>query len=373
MNKRIIYIILMGVLLLSCCCQKNPSGLKDAFTGKFLTGVALNDYQIHGKDSVSLPLTLQHFNSVVAENCMKSEVIQPQQGKFNFEQADRFVDFGVQNQMFVVGHCLIWHSQAPNWFFIDSAGNNVSRDTLIERMNQHISTLVSRYKGRVGGWDVVNEALTDEGEWRKSKFYEIIGKEYVELAFRFAHEADPNAELYYNEYNVEKPAKRQATVKLVRSLMDKGIKISGVGIQGHCTMTFPEYADMDSSIAAIGALGVPVMITEMDISVLPWPADDVSAEVSLQLKQDPKWNPYPDGLPDSVEIALENRWAAFWGLFLKHKNVISRVTIWGLHDLQSWRNNWPIYGRSDYPLLFDRNYQPKPTVDRLIKMGLEDK
>lgn len=370
--KPYILISLTAIILSACTYQKKNAGLKDAYAGSFLIGTALNDKQILGRDSISIPIVLEHFNSIVAENCMKSEVIQPQQGKFDFEQADRFVEFGLKNKMFIVGHCLVWHSQSPAWFFVDSSGNDVSRDTLIERMRKHISTLVHRYKGKVNGWDVVNEALTDEGELRETKFYKIIGEDYIELAFRFAYQTDPEAELYYNEYNVEKPAKRAATIKLVKRLLDKGVKIDGIGIQGHCNMKFPEYDDMDSSIAAIGTLGIQAMITEMEISVLPWPEQEITADVNLQLQGNPEFNPYPKGLPDSARIALDNRWATLFGIFIKHKDIVSRVTIWGLHDSQSWRNNWPIAGRTDYPLLFDRNYQPKPIVNRLIEMGLEE-
>lgn len=368
--KPLVSICIIALFLSACNSPEGQPGLKDAFRNAFLVGVALNDKQVQGKDSVAIPLALKHFNSIVAENCMKSEVIQPQQGKFDFEQANRFVEFGQQHNLFVVGHCLIWHSQAPRWFFTDKRGNEVSRDTLIDRMHKHISTLVGKYRGKVHGWDVVNEALTEDGGWRESRFYKIIGEEYVELAFRFAHEADPDAELYYNEFNVEKPAKRAATVHLVKHLLDKGVRVDGVGIQGHCTMTFPLYSDMDSSIAAIGALGVKVMITEMDISVLPWPEQEVTADVNLKLQHDPRYNPYPHELPDSIRMALEERWVRFFEVFLKHREVVSRVTIWGLHDGQTWRNEWPIAGRKDYPLLFDRSYQPKPVVNQLISLGL---
>jgi endo-1,4-beta-xylanase len=193
------------------------------------------------------------------------------------------------------------------------------------------------------------------------------------LAFQFAHEADPDAELYYNEYNVEKAYKRAATVNLVKSLQEKGIRIDGVGIQAHCTMTFPEYQQMDSSLAAIGALGISAMITELDLTVLPWPQMPVTADVNLKVKMDSLYNPYKNGLPDSAYKAFDDRYAGLFEVFLKHKDVISRVTMWGLTDAQSWRNYWPVFGRTDYPLLFDRNYQPKPIVERLIQMGNNSK
>jgi len=359
------------LILLCVCvasCQSNADrGLKDALKDQFLIGVAMNTAQITGKDSVSDKLIVKHFSSIVAENCMKSEIVQPVEGEFDFSLADQFVKFGEKYNMFIIGHTLAWHSQAPKWFFVDDKGNPASRKVMIERLKNHITTVVKRYKGRVKGWDVVNEAINDDGSWRESPFYKIIGKDYVKLAFQFAHEADPKAELYYNDFSMARPAKRNAVVKMIKELQAEGIKVSAIGMQGHMTMDFPTVDEFEKSIIAFAALGTKVMITEMDITVIPFPSTKVTADVALRYKYDPKMNPYPTGLPDSMAIALHDRYASFFRLFLKHKDHISRVTVWGLTDNQTWRNDWPIKGRSDYPLLFDRNYRAKPIVETIIE------
>ncbi|HBG87255.1 MAG TPA: 1,4-beta-xylanase, partial [Marinilabiliaceae bacterium] len=206
--------IITGTLTLALgllSCQAPPKkelGFKDAFEGKFLIGTTLNTNQIAGNEPEAIKLTKREFNSIVAENCMKMESLQPSEGYFFWDEADAFVKFGEDNGMHIVGHTLVWHSQTPAWLFVDSEGNDVSREVLIERMRTHIQTVVGRYKGRVDGWDVVNESILEDGSWRQSKWIEIIGPDFVRLAFEFAHEADPDAELYYNDYSVSTPAKR---------------------------------------------------------------------------------------------------------------------------------------------------------------------
>ena len=369
--KSYYFVISFMVIALFPNCKaeesKSEKALQEALKGKFLIGVAMNADQITGKDTAGVRLIKEHFNSITPENCMKSEVLQPEEGKFDFALADQYVDFGQKNNMFIVGHTLIWHSQAPKWFFVDKDGKDVSREVLIERMKNHIYTVVGRYKGRVNGWDVVNEAIEDDGSFRKSKFYEIIGEDYIRLAFEFAREADPEAELYYNDYSMSKEGKRDAVVKMVRNLQSQGVKIDGIGMQGHMTMDFPTLEEEEKSIVAFSETGVKVMITELDLTVLPSPGTKVSADVALSYEYQKQLNPYPNGLPDSVAQAAHDRYAEFFRLFLKHADKIDRVTMWGLTDEDSWRNNWPVPGRTDYPLLFDRNYQPKPIVETIIK------
>ncbi|MFZ6038501.1 MAG: endo-1,4-beta-xylanase [Bacteroidota bacterium] len=369
--KSYYFVISFMVIALFPNCKaeesKSEKALQEALKGKFLIGVAMNADQITGKDTAGVRLIKQHFNSITPENCMKSEVLQPEEGKFDFALADQYVDFGKKNNMFIVGHTLIWHSQAPKWFFVDKDGKDVSREVLIERMKNHITTVVGRYKGRVHGWDVVNEAIEDDGSFRKSKFYQIIGEDFIRLAFEFAHEADPEAELYYNDYSMSKEEKRDAVVKMVRNLQSQGVKIDGIGMQGHMTMDFPTLEEEEKSIVAFSETGVKVMITELDLTVLPSPGTKVSADVALSYEYQKQLNPYPNGLPDSVAQAAHDRYAEFFRLFLRHADKIDRVTMWGLTDGDSWRNNWPVPGRTDYPLLFDRNYQPKPIVETIIK------
>ena len=369
LNRLQLFVVLLALYFSGCTAQKKADeiGLKDALKDKFLIGVAMNSPQIEGKDSISIGLIKKHFSSVVAENCMKSEVVQPGEGKFDFRLADQFVEFGQENKMFIVGHTLIWHSQAPKWFFVDAQGKAVTREVLIERMKTHITTVVKRYKGKVNGWDVVNEAIEDDGSWRQSPFFKIIGKDYVKLAFQFAHEADPDAELYYNDYSMAKEGRRAGVVNMVKELQAEGIKVAAIGMQGHSTMDYPPVGEFEKSMLAFAALGTKVMVTEMDITVLPFPDNKGGADVSLKYQYDPKMNPYAKGMNDSVTNALHQRYADFFRLFLKHKDVMKRVTVWGLTDGQSWRNDWPVPGRTDYPLLFDRKYQKKPIVDLIIK------
>jgi endo-1,4-beta-xylanase len=376
MNKKIKNLLLLtvvcGFVITACSKAKEPlnePGLKDALKDKFLTGTALKIEQFNGKDTLAEQVVKKHFNAVVAENCMKSMYLQPEEGRFFFDDADRFVDFGEKNNLVVTGHCLIWHSQAPAWFFTDKEGKDVPRDTLIQRMKNHITTVVSRYKGRIKGWDVVNEAILDDGSWRESKFYTIIGEDFIKLAFQFAHEADPEAELYYNDYSMANEGKRQGVVKLVKSLQEQGIRIDAAGMQGHLSMDYPSVEEFEKSLLAFSETGVKVMITELDLSVLPNPEPNVGADVATSFEYQKEMNPYPDGLPEEVEAAWEKRFNDFFTLFLKHQDKISRVTLWGVSDAGSWLNNWPIPGRTNYPLLFDRSYQAKPIIKIIMGEG----
>lgn len=355
----------------SACKSVPETSMKDAFANKFYVGVAMNTPQITGHDSLALQLIRKHFNSIVAENCMKSEVIQPVEGEFDFTLADRMIKFGEENKMHIIGHTLIWHSQAPKWFFTDAQGNQVTPEVLAARMKNHIQTVVSRYKGRVHGWDVVNEAINDDGSWRESPFYKILGKDFVKLAFQYAHEADPDAELYYNDYSMSNQGRRNGVIAMVKELQAQGIKVSGIGMQGHLGMDFPDLKEFEKSIVAFAALGVKVMITELDMSVLPSPWSQTGANISDKAEYEEKMNPYVNGLTPEVNTEWENRIFSFFELFAKHSDKISRVTLWGLRDADSWKNNWPIRGRTDYPLLFDRNYDAKPVVKRI--MGINPK
>lgn len=370
--KHIASALLIAAFVAACGNQKatvveEPS-LKDAVGDKFLMGVALNVNQSSGVDTSSIKLVKQHFNSIVAENCMKCEVIHPEEDRYDFTLADQFVSFGEKNGMAVVGHCLIWHSQLAPWFCVDEKGNNVTPEVLKQRMKDHITTIVTRYKGRIKGWDVVNEAILEDGSYRKSKFYEILGEEFIPLAFQYAHEADPDAELYYNDYAMNMPGKREGVVKLVSSLKEKGIRIDAVGMQGHMGMDYPDINEFEQSIVAFAGTGVKVMVTEWDMSALPTVKQ--SANISDTVAYQKMLNPYPETLPDSVSKAWNNRMKQFFGLFEKHADVISRVTAWGVSDGDSWKNDFPVKGRHDYPLLFDRNYQPKPFVKEIMAESL---
>ena len=366
-QKATIFSILTLLFVALTGCANHKVTLKDALKDKFLIGVAMNEAQITEADSSSVAIIKNHFNSITAENCMKSEELQPMEGEFNFKLADQFVKFGEENNMYIIGHTLVWHSQAPKWFFTDEKKKDVTTQVLIERMKNHIFTVVGRYKGKVKGWDVVNEAIEDDGSWRKTKFYNIIGEDYIKLAFQFAHEADPDADLYYNDYSMAHEGRRNTVVKMVKELKSQGVRIDGVGLQGHMDMVFPDLDEFEKSMLAFAETGVKLMITELDVTVLPRPGIDVGAEISASFEYQQKLNPYAEGLPDSVSIALNNRYNDIFKLFLKHSDILERVTLWGVYDGQSWRNNWPVRGRTDYPLIFDRNFQPKPVVKFIVE------
>ncbi|OHB57584.1 MAG: 1,4-beta-xylanase [Planctomycetes bacterium RBG_13_44_8b] len=336
--------------------------LKDVFKGDFLIGAALSLDQILGKEPQALALLEKHFNSITPENILKWEEVHPQPNKYNFEPVDRYVAFGLKNKMFIIGHTLVWFYQTPNWVFEDNAGKPLSREALLERMKEHIFTVMGRYKGRIHGWDVVNEAIAEDGSFRKCKWLDIIGEDYILKAFEYARQADPGAQLYYNEYDLEKEAKRQGTIKLIRDLQSKGVRIDGLGIQGHYFLDYPRIEELEASILALSKLGVKLMVTELDVGVLPfYPVDaKLVALSSFDAATQKKYNPYPNGLPEAAQKEIANRYTELFSLFHKHRENFNRVTFWGVHDGQSWRSYMPISGRADYPLLFDRNYQPKP-------------
>ncbi|HUW91972.1 MAG TPA: endo-1,4-beta-xylanase [Bacteroidales bacterium] len=372
MNKnsltfRIKIMALAILIITAAACSRNEPGLKDAFAGSFLIGTAMNAPQILGSDADAKPFIVRHFNSITAEDAMKWERIHPDPDRYDFTLADSMVSFGQQHDMFIVGHTLVWHSQTPDWVFQDSLGNPLTRDALLERMKDHIFTVVGHFKGKVKGWDVVNEAIDEDGSLRKTKWLAIIGEDYIQKAFEYAYEADPEAELYFNDYNNELPAKRAGVEALVKELQQKGIKIDGVGIQGHWHLDSPDLTVIDESISGYASLGMKVMITEMEVNVLPTPPEVYGADIAQQAQYLETLNPYPDGLPDSVQDQLTKRYADLFRVLLKNKDVVTRVTFWGVHDGYSWKNDWPIRGRTNYPLLFDRKYHYKPAYFAVIK------
>jgi endo-1,4-beta-xylanase len=279
------------------------------------------------------------------------------------------VEFCAANDIFLTGHTLVWHQQTPDWVFEDRDGNPASRELLLERLEEHINTVIGHFKGAVPSWDVVNEALNEDGSMRPTKWQQIIGDDFVEKAFEFAHKADPRAKLYYNDYNLYKPEKRAGVLRLVKSLQDKGIPVHGIGMQGHYGLTHPaDLTQIEDSILAFSGLG-DVMITELDMTVLPSPDKaDEGADISIDLELKARYNPYTGGLPVGVQATQDQRFLDIFGIFLKHQDRISRVTFWGVNDAQSWRNDWPMRGRTDYPLLVDRNNTLKPVVYKLFDL-----
>ena len=364
----------LGLLLASAAfAQKGnkaevlPS-LQSTLGKHFLIGVAVDTRLPAGQDPAAEAIVKEQFNQVVAENCMKGEVNHPEVNRFDFTDGDKLVDWAERNGKTVIGHCLVWHSQPPKWMFTDANGKTVSREVLIGRMYNHIMTVVTHYKGKIKGWDVVNEAFEDDGSYRKSPYYNIIGPEFIELAFQFAHEADPNVELYYNDYSTAKPGKREAIRKLVHNLKTKGIRIDAVGMQSHNGFNYPDYAEYEKSIETFAAEGVKVMLSELDMNMLPNPEGFGGAEVSQNFELQAKYNPYVKGLDKKAQKLFNQRYLDLFKIIERHKDVISRVTFWGVNDGHTWLNDWPIKGRTNYPTLIDRNNQLKPVVKDIEKL-----
>jgi endo-1,4-beta-xylanase len=346
---------------------QTPISLKDAYRNDFLIGAAINTAQITGQDSRGDAIIEAQFNSLSPENALKWENVHPEPGVYAFDIPDQYVAFGEKHHMFIVGHNLVWHNQVPAWVFRDGDGNFVDRETLLKRLHDHIQTVVGRYKSRIQSWDVVNEALNEDGTLRQSPWLKIIGEDYIAKAFEYAHEADPQAQLTYNDYSLENEAKRKGALALIAKLKAQGIPVTSVGLQGHNSLTWPSVEDEDTTISAFAKLGVKVVISELDIDVLPRATQQQTADVSVNARQDPKLNPYVSGLPKSVQRKLAKRYAALFGVYLKHRDVITRVTFWGVTDGDSWLNDWPVEGRTSYPLLFDRDGQPKPAFEAVIR------
>lgn len=355
----------ISLLLAGCSGSKNMTAsqqipsLKNTFKNDFGIGTALNTQQIEEKDLKAAELIPQQFNMATPENIMKAEIIHPQWDVYNFDLADKMIEYGKKNNIKINGHTLIWHSQLPSF-----ARRISSVDSFKTFFANHINTVASRYNGKIFSWDVVNEALNEDGTMRKSIFLDKLGDNFVTEAFRLAQAASPNTELYYNDYNNEQPAKRAGCIALIKKVQAAGVRIDGVGIQGHWHLGKIPLKDIEESILQYSALGIKVMFTELDIEVLP--RNFQGADVSQRMKEDPTMNPYVNGLPDSVQQQLANDYAALFNLFLKYKDKVTRVTFWGVNDGQSWLNGWPVRGRTNYPLLFDREFKPKPAFYKVI-------
>ncbi|HEX9092972.1 MAG TPA: endo-1,4-beta-xylanase [Coriobacteriia bacterium] len=360
------------VFLVACASPAvaEPPALKSLAPPGLRIGVALNRTQSDGKDAPALAIVTRHFNSISPENLLKWEAVHPEPDRYDFDPADRYVELGRSHGMFVVGHVLLWHQQTPAWVFAGEGGKKTDRETLLARLRSHVATIVGRYRGRIGGWDVVNEALEEDGTLRRTPWLEAIGEDYIAKAFEFAHEADPAAELYYNDYNLWKPAKRDAAVRLVQGLRAKGLRVDGIGEQAHWGLDDPPLAAIDAALAAIRASGARPLVTELDIDVLPRDPDMWGADLAKKAKIRAATNVYPHGLPASVQEKLARRYAEVFALFLKHD--VGRVTFWGVTDATSWLHDFPIPGRVNYPLLWDRDGREKPAfaaVAQVLRRG----
>ena len=375
LNKPIFIIFICGLICLIGCANKlvsepsNKLSLGAHFKDLFYLGAAINENTILGLDPKSATIVNSEFNTITPENSLKWMFIQPKPNKFNFKAADKYVEMGLKNNMYIVGHALVWHAQLADFM------QNIDKSAEARKhVDNHINRLVSRYKGKIDAWDVVNEAFEENGSLRASVFYKNLGENYIEEIFRKTEKADPDADLIYNDYNLYKPKKRAAVLEMVKKFKANGTKINGVGVQAHWDLKSPSLEEIEQIILDIHAEGVYVSFTELDISVLPNPWEMVGAEVTQNFSKfegDPKMNPYPNGLPDAVQEKLAKRYQDIFNLFVKHSDKINRVTFWGVMDKHSWLNDWPIKGRTNYPLLFDRDYQPKVAYTRLLGVNTE--
>jgi len=346
--------IAAGVVIAPLTARQGVA-LKDVMPKGMVIGVAINQRQSDGVDTAAVDIITKQFNQISPENLLKFQLVHPAADRFAFEAQDRYVQFGLDRKMQVVGHTLVWHQQTPAWVFQGADGTPVDRETLLARMRDHIHTVVGRYKGKIHGWDVVNEAIDEDGALRKAPWRDGIGDDYVAKAFEFAREADSNAELYYNDYNLEKPAKRAGVIRLVKDLRARGLRVDGIGNQAHWRLETPTIAEIEEALVDLHSTGLKVMYTELDINLLPNAGRGADPAVA---------NPYATGLPDEKQQQLATRYADIFGVIVKHRDSVSRVTFWGLSDADSWLNR----GRMNYPLLWDRQRQPKPAFQAVVDL-----
>jgi endo-1,4-beta-xylanase len=347
-------ILVAAALAVAPAARRQDVALRDLMPKGMVIGVAVSQRQFDGVDASAVDIITKQFNQISPENVLKFQPTHPAADRYTFDAADRYVQFGLDRHMQVVGHNLVWHSQTGAWLFQGADGKPADRDTLLMRMRDHIRTVVGRYRGRIHGWDVVNEAIDEDGSMRKSPWEVGIGDDYVAKAFEFAHEADPDAELYYNDYNLEKPAKRAGVMKLVRDLQARTLRIDGIGNQAHWRLETPTIDEIDTALAELHATGLKVMYSELDINLLPNTPRGADPSIA---------NPYPTDLPEALQQQLARRYADVFGVFLKHRDAVTRVTFWGLTDDDSWLNR----GRMNYPLLWDRQRRPKPAFDAVVE------
>jgi endo-1,4-beta-xylanase len=322
-------------------------GLKNYYTPVeyFNLGTAIKPATLDNPDEVRL--IKRHFNSLTAENVMKWSTLQPTEGTFRFDDADKIVAFAQANNMQVRGHTLCWHNQVPDWIFKDGTAT-ASKELVLQRLRTHITTVMTRYKGKIGAWDVVNEAIDDGiNTYRGSKWYAICGEDYITEAFRAARAADPSATLFYNDYSETYPTKRDKIYSLLNKL--KGLNlIDGMGMQGHWNINAPTTLLITDAIDKYKSLGIEIQITEFDVSVYPSDSDPQSD--------------YSADLAQKQSIAC----GRYFTIFRSYKNIITNITFWGLADNYSWLDNFPVPGRKNYPFLFDGNYNPKQAYFTVI-------
>lgn len=355
-------VIMLGTIFI-CVAQKkgkssvsdSDKGLKDYYKDYFAVGVAIAPGDVKGPEA---ELILKNFNSITAENVMKMGPIHPKENEYNWAPADAIADFAKANGLKMRGHTLCWHTQVPNWIFKDSNGNTVTKEVLLQRLKDHITEVVTRYKGTIYAWDVVNEVIDDDDSkfYRESPWYQICGEEYITKAFEYAHAADPDALLFYNDYNTESPGKRDRIFKMVKQLVDNKVPIHGVGLQGHWSIYHPTEKNLRESIEKFASLGLEVQVTELDISVY-------QPENGRRERRADESDTFTDEMMQK-QIA---QYKMVFGVLREQKDNITNVTFWNVSDKRSWLDNFPVRGRKNYPLLFDKDLKPKKAYWEVVK------
>ncbi|PZD94480.1 1,4-beta-xylanase [Paenibacillus sambharensis] len=325
----------------------NVPSLGARYRDYFDIGAAVNLKTIESQQGV----LSRHYNSITAENDMKFERLQPEEGRYTFEAADRIAAFADEHSMKLRGHTLVWHNQTPQWVFEGRDGQPADRELLLSRMKSHIDTVVGRYKGRAYAWDVVNEVIEDKSDiWlRSSPWLDIAGEDFIAEAFRYAHEADPAAILFYNDYNESDPVKRDKIIRLLRSLKEKDVPVHGMGMQGHWNLNGPGLDEIRAAIEGYASLGLQVQITELDISVFDFEdrrTDLVRPTAEMEEKQ-------------------AERYDAVFRMLREYRDVITAVTFWGAADDYTWLDDFPVRGRKNWPFVFDEKHEPKPSFQRI--------
>ncbi len=356
MNIRKGILVALAVSLFFASCSSSikttgakpisAKGLKDYYKDFFPIGVAVAPRMLHGEDSV---LIVNQFNSLTAENAMKMGPIHPRENEYYWKDADSIAAFAKKHRMRLRGHNLCWHAQAPSWMFQTATGDTVTKEVVLQRLKDHITTVVNRYKDYVYGWDVVNEAIDDRDSifYRPSAWYKICGEEFIAKAFEYAHAADPKAVLFYNDYNTENPKKREKIYEMVKKLKEAGVPIHGVGLQGHWSVNNPSGEELRKSIQLFSSLGLQVQVTELDVSVY---AGRQGGQL-VQGRSDTTSNFTPE-----MEQQQRDQYKMFFDVFRQYKNKLTGVTFWNVSDRYSWLDG---RGRKNYPLLFDTKRQPK--------------
>lgn len=333
----------------------STKGLKDYYKEFFTMGVAIRPGSVVGAEAA---LILRHFASVTAENAMKMGPIHPKEDEYFWKDADALVEFAQKHGLKIRGHTLCWHSQVPGWLFKDSDGKEVTKDVLLKRLKDHITAVVGRYKGKIYAWDVVNEVIDDDDSkyYRESPWYKICGEDFIAKAFEYAHEADPDALLFYNDYNTESPGKRDRIYRLLKSLLDKNVPIHGMGLQGHWSIFGPTEQELRQSIEKFSSLGLQIQVTELDISIY-------KSEHSRRERRADE----PDAFTAELEAKQLQQYKMVFKVFREYKEKITGVTFWNVSDKSSWLDNFPVRGRKNYPLLFDQNLKPKKAYWEVVR------